>query len=144
MTTYPPSTLAYPLLNQLLDSSLPFPVSSTSSTFTLPIVATPSSSFPSCSSSASPTVVSVTSSNVASLTSYCFTITHFFFRQYYSFKYYCLNCFNYICLNYISIAFFFDFVSSFIDRVSFLPPSQRCCCHFPTFPTIFSRPPIDP
>ena len=27
MTTYPPSTLAYPLLNQLLDSLLPFPVS---------------------------------------------------------------------------------------------------------------------
>ena len=69
MTTYPPSTLAYPLLNQLLDSSLPFPVSSTSSTFTLPTVATPSSSFPSSSSSASPTVVSVTSSNVASVTS---------------------------------------------------------------------------
>ena len=69
MTSYPPSTLTYPLLNQLLDSSLPFPVSSTSSTFTLPTVATTSSSFPISSSSASPTVVSVISSNVASVTS---------------------------------------------------------------------------
>ena len=36
MSSYPPSTLAYPLLNQLLDSFLPFSVSSTSSTFALP------------------------------------------------------------------------------------------------------------
>ena len=35
MSDYPSSSLAYPLLNQLLDSLLPFPVSSTSSTFTL-------------------------------------------------------------------------------------------------------------
>ena len=35
MSSYPPSTLAYPLLNQLLDSFLPFSVSSTSSTFAL-------------------------------------------------------------------------------------------------------------
>ena len=69
MTSYPPSTLTYPLLNQLLDSSLPFPVSSTSSTFTLPIVAATSSSLPSSSSSASSTVVPVISSNVASVTS---------------------------------------------------------------------------
>ena len=69
MTSYPPSTFAYPLFNQLLDSSLPFPVSSTSSTFTLPTVATTSSSFPISSSSATPTVVSVISSNVASVTS---------------------------------------------------------------------------
>ena len=69
MTSYPSSTLAYPLLNQLLDSSLPFPVSSTSSTFTLPTVAATSSSFPSSSSSASSTAVSVIPSNVASVTS---------------------------------------------------------------------------
>ena len=35
MPSYPPSTLAYYLLNQLLDSFIPFSVSSTSSTFTL-------------------------------------------------------------------------------------------------------------
>ena len=35
MPSYPPSTLAFLLLNQLLDSFLPFSVSSTSSTFTL-------------------------------------------------------------------------------------------------------------
>ena len=35
MSDYPSSSLAYPLLNQLLDSLTPFPVSSTSSTFTL-------------------------------------------------------------------------------------------------------------
>ena len=35
MSDYPSSSLAYPLLNQLLDYLLPFPVSSTSSTFTL-------------------------------------------------------------------------------------------------------------
>ena len=135
MTSYPPSTLAYPLLNQLLDSSLPIPVSSTSSTFTLPTVAATSSSFPISSSSASSTVVcDIIQCCICNIC--CFTITHFFFRQYYSFKY--------ICLNYTSSAFFFYFVSSFIDRVSFLPPSQRCCCHFSTFPTIFSRPPIDP
>ena len=55
--------MAYPLLNQLLDSMLPFPVSSTSSTFTLPTVTT------TASSSASPTAVSVIPSNVASVTS---------------------------------------------------------------------------
>ena len=32
---YPPSTVAYPLLNQPLDSLMPLPVSSTSSTFTM-------------------------------------------------------------------------------------------------------------
>ena len=69
MTSYPPSTLAYPLLTQLLDSSLPFPVSFTSSTFTLPTIAATSSSSPIASSSASSTVASVISSNVASITS---------------------------------------------------------------------------
>ena len=43
MSDYPPSTLAYPLPYQLLDSFLPFPVSSTSSTFTLSTMDTPSS-----------------------------------------------------------------------------------------------------
>ena len=56
MTSYPPSTLAYALLNKLLDSLLPFPVSSTSSTFTLPTVDTTSSS-----STKRPIVASVTS-----------------------------------------------------------------------------------
>ena len=42
MSSYPPSTLAYPLFNQLLDSFLPFPVSSTSSTFTLSSIDTSS------------------------------------------------------------------------------------------------------
>ena len=60
MTSYPPSRVAYPLLNQLLDSFLPFPVSSISSTFTLPTVATPSSSSTS-SSTTLPTVAYVTS-----------------------------------------------------------------------------------
>ena len=63
MTSSPSLPTAYPLLNQLLDSMLPFPVSSTSSTFTLPTVAT------TASSSASPTAVSVIPSNVASVTS---------------------------------------------------------------------------
>ena len=35
-SSHPPSTVAYPILTQLLDSILPVPVSSTSSTFTLP------------------------------------------------------------------------------------------------------------
>ena len=39
MSSYPPSTLAYPHLNQLLDSLLPISVSSTSSTFTLSSIA---------------------------------------------------------------------------------------------------------
>ena len=39
MSSYPPSTLAYPHLNQLLDSLLPISVSSNSSTFTLSSVA---------------------------------------------------------------------------------------------------------
>ena len=43
MSDYPSSSLAYPLLNQLLDSLLPFPVSSTSSTFTLSTMDTSSS-----------------------------------------------------------------------------------------------------
>ena len=64
MTSSPSLPVAYPLLNQLLDSVLPFPVSSTSSTFTLPTLATPSPS-----SSASSTAVSVIPSNVASVTS---------------------------------------------------------------------------
>ena len=34
-SSYPPSTVAYPLLNQLLDSLMPLPVPSTASTFTL-------------------------------------------------------------------------------------------------------------
>ena len=63
MTSSPSLPMAYPLLNQLLDSVLPFPVSSTSSTFTLPTVATTSSS------SASSTAVSVIPSNVASVPS---------------------------------------------------------------------------
>ena len=37
ITLYPPSTLAYPNLNRMLDSLLSAPVSSTSSTFSLPI-----------------------------------------------------------------------------------------------------------
>ena len=53
---------AYPLLNQLLDSALPFPVSSTSSTFILPTVATTSpSSTSSTAVSVIPSVASVTS-----------------------------------------------------------------------------------
>ena len=56
MSDYPPSSLAYPLLNQLLDSLLPFPVSSTSSTFTLSTMDTSSSL-----SVASPSYVSSTS-----------------------------------------------------------------------------------
>ena len=55
--------MAYPLLNQLLDSMLPFPVSSTSSTFTLPTVATTSPP------SAASTAISVMPSDVASVTS---------------------------------------------------------------------------
>ena len=51
MSSYPPSTLAYLLLNQLLDSFLPFPASSTSSIFTLPFSVT----FSTSSSISSPT-----------------------------------------------------------------------------------------
>ena len=54
MSDYPSSSLAYPLLNQLLDSSLPFPVSSTSSTFTLSPMDTSLSVASSSSSSSSP------------------------------------------------------------------------------------------
>ena len=56
MSSYPPFTLAYPLLNQLLDSFLPCPASSTSSTFTLP-----SSDASSISSSISSLITTVTS-----------------------------------------------------------------------------------
>ena len=59
MSDYPSSSLAYPLLNQLLDSSLPFPVSSTSSTFTLSTMDT-SLSVASSSSSSSSSPVSST------------------------------------------------------------------------------------
>ena len=55
--------VAYPLLNQLLDSALPVPVSSTSSTFILPTAATTSPS------STSSTTVSIIPSHVASVTS---------------------------------------------------------------------------
>ena len=41
-SSYPPSTLAFSLLNQLLHSLLPVPVSSTSSTFTLSMSSIPS------------------------------------------------------------------------------------------------------
>ena len=60
MSSYPPSTLAYPLFNQLLDSFLPFPASSTSSTFTLPSIDASSSS--SSISSQTTTVTSLVSS----------------------------------------------------------------------------------
>ena len=60
MSSYPPSTLAYPLLNQLLDSFLPFPASSTSSTFTLPSIDASSTS--SSISSQTTTVTSLVSS----------------------------------------------------------------------------------
>ena len=61
MPSYPPSTLAYPLLHQLLDSLLQFPVSSTSSTFTLPSIDTSSTLSPTSSPTTLPTAVSVTS-----------------------------------------------------------------------------------
>ena len=63
MSSYPPSTLAYPLLNQLLDSFLPFPVSSTSSTFTLSSIDT--SSTLSSTSSQTTSVASLVSSTSA-------------------------------------------------------------------------------
>ena len=57
MSDYPPSSMAYPLLNQLLDSLLPFPVSSTSSTFTLSTMDTSLSLVSSSSSvSSTPTI----------------------------------------------------------------------------------------
>ena len=59
MSDYPSSSLAYPLLNQLLDSLLSFPVSSTSSTFTLSTMDT-SLSVASSSSSSSSSVSSTT------------------------------------------------------------------------------------
>ena len=62
MSDYPPSSCAYPLLNQLLDSLLPLPVSSTSSTFTL---STMDTSLPVASSSN--TSLSVASSSATSL-----------------------------------------------------------------------------
>ena len=58
MSDYPSSSLAYTLLNQLLDSLTPFPVSSTSSTFTLSTMDTSSSV-----ASSSDTSLSVTSSS---------------------------------------------------------------------------------
>ena len=77
MTAYPPSTVAYPLLNQLLEFLLPSPVSSTSSTFTLPTVATPSSSSTSSSSTSSSSTSSSTplQPTVASVTSTVFSST---------------------------------------------------------------------
>ena len=60
MSSYPPSILAYPLLNQLLNSFLPFPASSTSSTFTLPSIDASSTS--SSISSQTTTVTSLVSS----------------------------------------------------------------------------------
>ena len=64
MSDYPSSSLAYPLLNQLLDSLTPFPVSSTSSTFTLSTMNTSSSVV-----SSSDTSLSVTSSSSSSVPS---------------------------------------------------------------------------
>ena len=66
MSDYPSSSLAYPLLNQLLDSFLPFPASSTSSTFTLSTmdtlsVASSSNTSLSLASSSSSSSVSSTS-----------------------------------------------------------------------------------
>ena len=63
MSDYPSSSLAYPLLNQLLDSLTPFPVSSTSSTFTLSTMDTSSSVASSSDTSLS---VTSTSSSVSS------------------------------------------------------------------------------
>ena len=62
MSDYPPSSMAYPLLNQLLDSLLPLPASSTSSTFTLSTMATSL-----CVASSSNTSLSVASSSTTSL-----------------------------------------------------------------------------
>ena len=62
MSDYPSSSLAYPLLNQLLDSLLPSPVSSTSSTFTLSTMDTSLS----VTSSSSDTSLSVASSSSSS------------------------------------------------------------------------------
>ena len=64
MSDYPSSSLAYPLLNQLLDSLTPFPVSSTSSTFTLSTMDTSLSV-----ASSSDTSLSVTSSSSSSVSS---------------------------------------------------------------------------
>ena len=65
MSDYPSSSLAYPLLNQLLDSLLPFPVSSTSSTFTL---STMDTSLSVTSSSDTSLSVASSSSSVSSTT----------------------------------------------------------------------------
>ena len=72
MSNYPSSSLAYPLLNQLLDSLLSFPVSSTSSTFTLSTINTSlsveSSSSSSSSVSSTPTLQPPLSSLVTTTT----------------------------------------------------------------------------
>ena len=67
MSEYPSSSLAYPLLNQLLDSLTPFPVSSTASTFTLSTMDTSSSVVSSTNTSSS--VTSSSSSSSVSSTS---------------------------------------------------------------------------
>ena len=63
MSEYPSSSLAYPLLNQLLDSLTPFPVSSTASTFTLSTMDTSPSIVSSTNTSSS---VTSSSSSVSS------------------------------------------------------------------------------
>ena len=66
MSDYPSSSLAYPLLNQLLDPLLPFPVSSTSSTFTLSTMDTSLSVASSSDTSLSVASSSSSSSSVSS------------------------------------------------------------------------------
>ena len=66
MSDYPSSSLAYPLLNQLLDSLLPFPVSYTSSTFTLSTMGTSLSVASSSDTSLSVASSSSSSSSVSS------------------------------------------------------------------------------
>ena len=68
MSDYPLSALAYPLLNQLLDSLLPFPVSSTSSTFTRSTMDTPSSLSVASLVSSNSTVQSPPSSSLVTTT----------------------------------------------------------------------------
>ena len=65
---YPPSTVAYPLLNQLLDSIMPLPVSFTSSTFTL-------TSMPVSSCDAVPTITSLAVSSCDAATATTSTST---------------------------------------------------------------------
>ena len=62
MTSYPPSTVAYPLLNQLLDSFMHLPVSSTASTVAL-------TSMPVSSCDTAPTITSLPVSSATTTTS---------------------------------------------------------------------------